>query len=75
MLCFYPKKLFCTIVSGLFAMNASAESANRILRNLIIGNSYTYYNCVLFDYLRGFKDDQRVELYTAQATIVAANLN
>ena len=42
---------------------------------IIFGNSYTYYNCGLFDYLWGFAGDQKVDLQTQMATIAGADLD
>ena len=42
---------------------------------MVIGNSYSYYNCGVFDYLWGFASDQKVNLFTAQATIAGADLD
>lgn len=78
--------LVLAAVIGLYSMGSSAALENNLtpavtaLKNIpknvmIIGNSYTYYNCGLFDYLWGFKDDQKIELYTAQATIAGADLD
>lgn len=42
---------------------------------MVVGNSYSYYNCGVFDYLWGFAADQKVDLQTAQATIAGADLD
>ena len=42
---------------------------------MVIGNSYSYYNCGVFDYLWGFAADQKEDLQTAQATIAGADLD
>jgi hypothetical protein len=42
---------------------------------MIIGNSYTYYNCGVFDYMFGFAADRKVDIKTAQATIAGADLD
>ena len=42
---------------------------------MVVGNSYSYYNCGVFDYLWGFAADQKVDFQTAQATIAGADLD
>lgn len=42
---------------------------------IIIGNSYTYYNCGLFDYLWGFSEQSKTKLETQMATTAGAGLD
>lgn len=42
---------------------------------LLVGNSYTYYNCGLFDYMWGFAGDRAIDLQTQMATIAGADFD
>lgn len=42
---------------------------------IIIGNSYTYYNCGLFDYLWGFSGAGKTKLETQMSTTAGAGLD
>lgn len=42
---------------------------------LMVSNSYTYYNCGLFDYMWGFASDRKIPLQTQMATIAGADLD